>query len=81
MNYLNLNKNKNKGFIKNAFIVIVAVAAISFFVDIKSIVDSKLDSKRFKNNFQYLKTLSVSLWKGYISVSGHKAWDKVFNRK
>ena len=55
------NKN-NRGFIRGALIVIIAVIAISFFVDIKSIVDSKLDSQRFKNNFQYLKTLSVSVW-------------------
>jgi len=81
MNYLNLNKNKSKGFIKNAFIIIIAVAAISFFVDIKSIVDSKWDTKRLKSNIQYMKTFSISVWKGYISASAHNAWDKVFNRK
>lgn len=77
---LYLNKNQNKGFIKNALIVIVAVVAISFFVDIKSLADSKLDSSRLKNNFQYLKTLSVSVWKGYISVSAHNVWNKIFKK-
>ena len=81
MSYLNLNKNKKGGLIKTAFIVIVAVVAVSFFVDIKSTVDSKLDTKRLKSNIQYMKTFSVSVWKGYISASAHNAWDKVFNRK
>ena len=76
-----LNKNKKSGLIKTAFIVIVAVVAVSFFVDIKSIVDSKLDTKRLKSNIQYMKTFSISVWKGYISASAHNAWDKVFNRK
>ena len=75
-----IRKNKKKGLIKSAFMVIIAVIAISFFVDIKSIVDSKFDSKRFKNNFQYLKTLSVSVWKGYISASAHNTWNKIFKK-
>lgn len=75
-----LDKNRNRGLIKTALIVIVAVVAISFFVDIKSIVDSKWDSKRLKNNFQYVKTLSVSVWKGHISASAHNAWNKIFKK-
>lgn len=74
-------RNKNDGFIKTALLVIVAVVGISFFVDIKSIADSKFDSKRLKNNFQYIKTLSVSVWKGYISASAHNVWDNFFDKK
>lgn len=79
MSYLD-KKNRNGGFIKTTLIVIVAVAIICFFVDIKSLVDSKLDSSRLKNNFQYLKTLSVSIWGGYISVSAHNVWSKIFKK-
>lgn len=74
-------QNKDRGFIKTALIVIVAVIMICFFVDIKSIVDSKFDSKRLKNNFQYVKTLSVSVWKGYISASAHNIWNKFFEKE
>lgn len=77
---LNFDKNRNRGFIKSALIVIVAVVLIGFFVDIKSIADSKWDSKRLKNNFQYVKTLSVSVWKGYISATVHGAWNKIFKK-
>ena len=73
-------KNRNGGLIKTAFVVIVAVVAIGYFVDIKSLVDSKWDSKRMKNNFQYLKTLSLSVWKGNISASVNKAWGKIFDK-
>ena len=75
------NKNNNKGFVKTALMVIVAVVAISFFVDIKSIADSKFDSARLKNNFQYMKTVSVSIWKGYISESAHNVWNKIFKKQ
>ena len=75
------DKNKNRGFIKTALMVIVAVVAISFFVDIKSIADSKFDSARLKNNFQYMKTVSVSVWKGYVSVSAHNIWNKIFKKQ
>jgi len=78
---LDLDKNKNRGFIKTALMVIVAVVAISFFVDIKSIADSKFDSARLKNNFQYMKTVSVSVWKGYVSVSAHNIWNKIFKKQ
>lgn len=73
-------KNRNGGLIKTALIVIVAVVIICFFVDIKSLVDSKLDSSRLKSNFQYIKTLSVSVWKGYISVSAYNVWNKIFKK-
>lgn len=79
MSYLD-KKNKDKGFIKTALVVIVTIAIICFFVDIKSLVDSKLDSKRLKNNFQYIKTLSVSVWKGYISISVYNVWNKIFKK-
>ncbi len=69
---------KNKGFMKIAFIIIVAIAVILFFVDFKSLVDSKLDSKRLQNNVQYIKTLSVSIWEGYISTSAFYIWNKIF---
>lgn len=75
-----LDKNKNRGFIKTTFIIIVTVAVIFFFVDIKSIVNSKWSSQRLKDNFQYLKTLSESVWKGYISTSAHNAWIKIFKK-
>lgn len=74
-------KNKNGGLIKNALVLIVAIIIICFFVDIKSIADSKFDSKRLKNNFQYIKTLSVSTWKGYISASAHSVWNKFFEKE
>lgn len=74
------NKRKDRGFIKTALMVVVAVVAISFFVDIKSVVDSKIDSKRLSNNFQYLKTLSISAWKEYISPSTNKVWSKIFKK-
>ncbi|MEK9182422.1 MAG: hypothetical protein AAB781_02415 [Patescibacteria group bacterium] len=77
---LNFDKNRNSGFIKSALIVIVTVVAIGFFADIKSIVDSKWDSKRLKNNFQYAKTLSISVWKGHISPAVHNAWNKIFKK-
>lgn len=75
-----LSKNKKRGLIKTAFMVIVSVVAICYFVDIKSLVDSKWDSRRLKNNFQYLKTVSVSVWKGNISASVNKAWGKIFDK-
>lgn len=74
-------KNKDRGFIKSALVIIIAVVLICFFVDIKSIADSKFDSKRLKNNFQYVKTLSVSVWKGYISASVHNIWSKFFEKE
>lgn len=74
-------KNKDRGFIKSALVVIVAVIVICFFVDIKSIADSKFDLNRLKNNFQYMKTLSVSVWKGYISAPAHNIWNKFFEKE
>lgn len=73
--------NKDRGFIKSVIVVIVAVVVICFFVDIKSIADSKFDSKRLKSNFQYIKTLSVSVWKGYVSTSIHNIWNKFFEKE
>lgn len=81
MNNLPNKINSKNGFIKTAFIVIVSVVIISFFVDIKSLVDSKFDTNRLKNNFQYFKTLSVSVWKGYISGSVYNIWNKFFDKK
>lgn len=76
----NLNKNRSGGFIKTALVVIITVIAVSFFVDVKSIVDSKIDSKRLSNNFQYFKTLSISVWNEYISPTTNKVWNKIFKK-
>lgn len=69
----NFNKNKSGGFIKALFIVIIAIMILSFFVDLKSLIESK----RLKDNYQYLKTLSISLWANYISAGAHYIWNKL----
>lgn len=69
-----LNKNKNRGFIKAVFIIIVAIIILSFFVDLKSLTAPK----HLQDNYQYIKTLLVSLWTDYISNIAHYIWSKIF---
>lgn len=69
----NYYKNKNRGFIKAIIIVVIAIIILSYFMDFKSL----FESKRLQDNYQYLKTLILSLWGNYISSWAHYLWDKI----
>lgn len=68
------NRNKSGGFIKAIFIVVVAIIILSFFVDLKSLTAPKY----LQDNYQYLKTLLVSVWTNYISSIAYYIWNKIF---
>ncbi|MBU6430895.1 MAG: hypothetical protein KGJ58_01720 [Patescibacteria group bacterium] len=67
-------KNKSGGFVKGMLIVIAAIIIFSFFVDIRSLTESK----HLQDNYQYLKTLLSSLWVNYISSAIFYVWNKIF---
>lgn len=73
MSYFNKN-NKSDGFIKAIFIVVVAIIILSFFIDLKSLTAPK----HLRDNYQYLKTIIVSLWTNYVSDIVHYIWNKIF---
>lgn len=68
-----LSKKNNKGFIKALIIIIIAIMILSYFIDFKSLIESK----RLQDNYQYLKSLLLSLWGNYISSWAHYIWDKI----
>lgn len=75
MSYFNFNKNKNRkrGFIGAIFMVVIALVILGFFVDFKPLTESK----RLQDNYQYLKTLAVSVWENYLSTTAHYIWNKI----
>ena len=73
---LNVGKNKNRGFIKKILLVIVAIIALGFLVDFKSLTETE----RLRKNVAYLKTLSMPIWINYISAPSHYVWNKIVSK-